>query len=296
MIQMKNDQQKLGRGLAAFFDNNEDLSDIIEDCKSDNNVKQVEIKFIDSNPFQPRRFFDEESLAALSASIKENGVIQPILVQPNGDRFILIAGERRLKASKLAGLEEIPCIITQEFSEEKLLEIAILENIQREDLDSVEEAEGYQKLIDSFSYTQEQLSERLGKSRSHITNILRLNLLPETIKNLVHQRKLSFGHARSLIGIPNAEAIAEKIISEGLSVRQVEKIIQNQKIKFPQQEEKVFFRNEDPEKQNLEAQLKELVGLDVNLKLKQNHGSIEIKFKDFNELDSLMKRLNKLAE
>lgn len=293
---MKNDQQKLGRGLAAFFDNNEDLSDIIEDCKSDNNVKQVEIKFIDSNPFQPRRFFDEESLAALSASIKENGVIQPILVQPNGDRFILIAGERRLKASKLAGLEEIPCIITQEFSEEKLLEIAILENIQREDLDSVEEAEGYQKLIDSFSYTQEQLSERLGKSRSHITNILRLNLLPETIKNLVHQRKLSFGHARSLIGIPNAEAIAEKIISEGLSVRQVEKIIQNQKIKFPQQEEKVFFRNEDPEKQNLEAQLKELVGLDVNLKLKQNHGSIEIKFKDFNELDSLMKRLNKLAE
>lgn len=293
---MKNNQQKLGRGLAAFFDDNEDLSDFIENCKSNGNVKYVGIDFIDSNPFQPRRFFNEESLNALSVSIKENGVIQPILVQPNGNRFILIAGERRLKASKLAGLEEIPCIIAQEFSEEKLLEIAILENIQREDLDPVEEAEGYQKLIDSFGYTQEQLSERLGKSRSHITNILRLNLLPETIKNLVHQRKLSFGHARALIGIPNAEAIAEKIISEGLSVRQVEKIIQNQKIKFPQPEGKIFFGNEDPEKQNLEAQLKELVGLDVNLKLKQNHGSIEIKFKDFNELDSLMKRLNKLAE
>lgn len=297
---MKNDNKNLGRGLAAFFEAS-DLSAINGEFEtspiSESKVEKINVNLIDCNPYQPRKVFNDEAINELASSIIENGVIQPILVQSTNDgRFIVIAGERRLRATKLAGLTEIPCIVNVPLTDKKLLEIAILENIQRENLDILEEAEGYQKLIDNFSYTQEQLANKLGKSRSHITNILRLNLLPDQIKQLIHENKISFGHARALIGIPNSVEIAQRVVEESLSVRELEKLIQNQKIKIASYKNKgqigIEFEDTVSETKNLETQLSDLLGLQVNLKMKQNKGSIEIKFKNLNELDSLLKRFN----
>lgn len=297
---MKNDNKNLGRGLAAFFEAS-DLSAINGEFEtspiSESKVEKINVNLIDCNPYQPRKVFNDEAINELASSIIENGVIQPILVQSTNDgRFIVIAGERRLRATKLAGLTEIPCIVNVPLTDKKLLEIAILENIQRENLDILEEAEGYQKLIDNFSYTQEQLANKLGKSRSHITNILRLNLLPDQIKQLIHENKILFGHARALIGIPNSVEIAQRVVEESLSVRELEKLIQNQKIKIASYKNKgqigIEFEDTVSETKNLETQLSDLLGLQVNLKMKQNKGSIEIKFKNLNELDSLLKRFN----
>lgn len=286
---MKDDKQKLGRGLSVFFENNDLLEDEDSNLKQ---VKNIEISKIGCNPYQPRRVFDNEQLESLAQSIRENGIIQPIIVYKNNNMYIIIAGERRFRAAKIAGLTEIPCIISEQKSDEKLLEIAILENIQREDLDSIEEAEAYQKLIENFGYTQDQLGEKLGKSRSHITNILRLNSLPEVVKALIHEKKLSFGHARSLVGVQNAVDIANRIITEGLSVRQVEKIIQDQKIKLKSDDD-MFFGLDSSEEANISEQLSNILGLKVNLKMKNRGGGvIEIKFRNVDELDSLMSKLN----
>lgn len=288
-IAMKDDKQKLGRGLSVFFENN----DLLDDANSSSQqVKNINISKISCNPYQPRRVFDNEQLEALAQSIRENGIIQPIVVYENNGGYIIIAGERRLRASKIAGLSEIPCIVSEQKSDEKLLEIAILENIQREDLDAIEEAEAYKKLIENFGYTQDQLGEKLGKSRSHITNILRLNSLPEVVKTLIHEKKLSFGHARSLVGVQNAVEIANRIISEGLSVRQVEKIIQEQKIKIRSNNDRSFGLDQS-EEANISEQLSSLLGLNVSLKMRNNGGgTVEIKFRNVDELDSLMSKLN----
>jgi ParB family chromosome partitioning protein len=186
----------------------------------------IAVDQIDPGPYQPRRIFDNESLYELADSINKNGLIQPIVVVKNNDRFSLIAGERRWRASKIAGLEMISVII-KELKTPEMLEYALIENIQRENLNVIEEAEGYLRLMGEFGYTQEELSNVVNKSRSHVANILRLNTLPEAIKNKLLNGDLSMGHGRALIGHTNAEEISELIVNKGLNVRQTEELVRN---------------------------------------------------------------------
>ncbi|MDR1561438.1 MAG: ParB/RepB/Spo0J family partition protein [Holosporaceae bacterium] len=276
--------KNLGRGLSAFLD-----IDIDSDNQKES-ITKININNIRPNPFQPRQVFNEESLNFLAESIKKDGVLQPILVvkSENGE-YQLVAGERRLRASKIAGMNEIPAIITN-ISEKDQLKIAILENIQREDLNPLEEAEAYKRLIEEFKYTQEELSEILGKSRSHVTNILRLLSLPDEVKILLKNNKISFGHARALIGSENAISMANKIINESLSVRQTENIVKQRKNVGTQTNKKHYA---DPEISNLASQISSLVGLRTHIKLKNPGGVVEINFNDFKELDSLIYKLNK---
>ncbi len=270
----------LGRGLSAFLSTQESDNDRDE-------ILKINIDQIQPNPYQPRQFFDEEQLQALATSIKNKGILQPILVQKLSENsYQLIAGERRLRAAKLAGLSELPAILTN-MDKQNQLEVAILENVQRENLNPIEEAESYRRLIDEFQRTQEELSEIIGKSRSHISNIMRLLTLPEDVKELIKQGKLSFGHARAIVGTSDASMLAKKIIQKSLNVRDTEILIKTHK-----------GRNSvpiytDPEILNLTSQLSQLSGLEVNLKLKRKGGIIELYFSDFSQLDTFIQKLNK---
>ena len=225
-------RKSLGRGLGALlgdddFDvnENEDLSSLAPNLSGSN---LVDIDLLQPGKFQPRTEFDEEALQSLADSIKEKGVLQPLLVRRSGIGFEIIAGERRWRASKLAGLDKVP-VIEKDLSDKEVLEVALVENLLRENLSAIEEAEGLQRLIDEFAHTQEALSQIIGKSRSHIANTLRLLNLPEKVQHLVKEGKLSAGHARALVGLENAEALANQIISKDLSVRQVEELVAKQK-------------------------------------------------------------------
>ncbi len=279
----------LGRGLSAFLD-----LENATDSGTARTIVNLRTDSINPNPYQPRRTFNEESLQSLAASIKQNGVLQPILVKKNinGEGYQIVAGERRFRASKIAGLAEIPAIITEVDSKEQL-EIAILENVQREDLNPIDEAEGYRRLIDEFHYTQEQLSEILGKSRSHITNMLRLLTLPEKIQNHVRVGDITFGHARAIIGLEDASKITERIIDNSMSVRDTEELVRNVKRR------KYRFNDggkyTDPEVLNISNQISALIGLNVNVKIKGSGGVVEVEFKNFSELDGFVRKLNALS-
>ena len=209
----------LGKGLSAL------LGEKVTIVEGESLVN-ILVDQIDPGLYQPRKMFDNESLYELADSIKKNGLIQPIIVIRNNDRFDLIAGERRWRASKIAGLNAIPAIV-KELKTPEMLEYALIENIQRENLNIIEEAEGYLRLMGEFGYTQEELSTIIGKSRSHVANILRLNTLPDSIKQKLLHGSLSMGHGRSLIGHPHAEEIAELIVDKGLNVRQTEDLVRN---------------------------------------------------------------------
>jgi len=236
---MPRNDDHLGSGLKALFgDNVESLIDSIQNntYSVDNDSKiNISIDKIRPNPYQPRRTFDEKALNELAESIKEHGVFTPILVRPSLSGYELIAGERRLKASKLAGKTEIPAIVV-DFDEKAMMEISLLENIQREDLNVIEEANGYRQLIDRLNYTQDQLAERIGKSREHVANTLRLLKLPKKVQQMVEAGQLTMGQVRPLITLESeTEAIrlAEKIVAEGLSVREVERLIRRKKTAVP---------------------------------------------------------------
>lgn len=242
--------KNLGRGLSAFLDMKEQVLELKQnDQGGSGSTKAIEIlpisiSDISTNPYQPRQKFDEESLKSLAESIKSKGVLQPILVVKITDGFTgnsgdgiavssctsekyqLVAGERRLRASKLAGLTEIPALITKMGNNDQL-EVAVLENVQREDLNPIEEAEAYKRLMGEFKYTQEQISAVIGKSRSHIANILRLLTLPDKVKGMLRDKVISFGHARVLIGLSNASEIAERIVKQKMSVRETENLLQS---------------------------------------------------------------------
>ncbi|MBE6447314.1 MAG: ParB/RepB/Spo0J family partition protein [Alphaproteobacteria bacterium] len=266
----------LGRGLSAFLSTPQN--------ESDDQVIKIDVQLIKPNPYQPRNFFDEEQLQSLASSIKRKGVLQPILVQKlPDDSYQLIAGERRLRASKLAGLSEIPAIVTN-LEKEEQLEVAILENVQRENLNPIEEAESYRRLIDEFHHTQDELSNIIGKSRSHIANILRLLNLPEDVQTFVREGKLTFGHARALIGSKDASRIAQQVIRSKLNVRDTENLIQSARSRIT--------TYADPEIVNLAHQISSLIGLNVNIKIKGKGGTIEINFSDFEQLDSFVRKLN----
>ena len=274
------DTTKIKKGLGRG------LSSLIGETKIETNINKISISDLVSNKFQPRKIFDEDSLQDLTNSIKERGIIQPIIVRKSSDdnsKYEIIAGERRWLAAQKAGLHEVPVVIT-DVDDLKSLEFAIVENVQRSDLNAIEEALGYQRLIEEFSYTQEKVAQFIGKSRSHIANFLRLLSLPETVLKLVEKKKLSPGHAKILVGLDNAEFVAKKIVDKNLSVRQAENFVKIFKIK--KSSNKSF---KDTNLQALEFSVREKIGLNVFIKNKKNNtGTISFEYKDLDQLNKLI--------
>ena len=271
----------LGRGLSSLLG---DSSKKIE-------TNKVPIKDINRNKFQPRKNFNKENLQELTDSIKEQGVIQPIVVRPdktNNGKYEIIAGERRWLASQHAGLHEVPVVILN-VDDVKSLEFAIVENVQRQDLNSVEEARGYQRLVDEFNYNQEKLSKFIGKSRSYIANSLRMLSLPNDILLMVERGELSAGHARALIGIQNPTVIAKRIVEKQLSVRQAESLtrqFKNQKLKL--------IHKKDPNILDLQKSLEEKTGLNVSINNKKNNsGTISFEYNDLDQLEKIINSIKK---
>ena len=271
----------LGRGLSS----------LLGDSSKKINTSKIAIKDINRNKFQPRKYFDKSSLEELTNSIKERGIIQPIVVRPDKSsegKYEIIAGERRWLASQNAGLHEVPVVIL-EIDDVKSLEFAIVENVQRQDLNPIEEARGYQRLIDDFNYNQEKLSKFIGKSRSYIANSLRLLSLPEQVLLMVESGELSSGHARSLIGLVNSTEIAKKIIQKKLSVRQSE-ILARQ---FKDKKFKLVSKK-DPNILDLQRNLEEKVGLTVSINNKKNNsGTISFEYQDLEQLNRLIDTIKK---
>ena len=267
----------LGKGLSA----------LLGDTKSNTNITKLKIYDVKRNKLQPRKVFNQESLQELTNSIKQNGVIQPIIVRKDKNlvgKFEIIAGERRWLASQNAGLHEIPVVIL-DVNDEKSLEFAIVENIQRQDLNAIEEAQGYQRLIDEFSYNQEKLAKFIGKSRSYIANSLRLLGLPKEVISYVESEKISAGHARSLIGLPNAMQIAQKIAENKLSVRQSENLVRalRNKRNFK------IVPSKDSNILDLEKSLIDKTGINVEIKNnKNNSGKLSFEYKNLEQLDRLI--------
>ena len=271
---------KLKKGLGRG------LSSLLGDSSKNIETNKIAIKDIVRNKFQPRKNFNKDSLAELTNSIKEQGVIQPIIVRPSASldgKYEIIAGERRWLASQNAGLHEVPTVILN-VDDVKSLEFAIVENVQRQDLNPIEEARGYQRLVDDFSYNQDKLSKFIGKSRSYIANSLRLLSLPDEVLSMVEQENISAGHARSLIGLNNSIDIAKKIIQKKLSVRQAEVLarqFRNKKFKL--------VHKKDPNILDLQKTLEEKTGLNTSISNKKsNSGTITFEYKDLDQLDRII--------
>jgi len=274
------DTSKIKKGLGRG------LSSLIGETKIEININKLSISDLVSSKFQPRKIFDEESLQDLTNSIKERGIIQPIIVRKSRDnnlKYEIIAGERRWLAAQKAGLHEVPVVIT-EVDDLKSLEFAIVENVQRNDLNAIEEARGYQRLIEEFSYDQEKVAQFIGKSRSHIANFLRLLSLPDAVLKLIETKRLTPGHAKILVGLDNAEFVANKIIEKKLSVRQLENFVKIFKIK-----KKSLKTPKDVNLEALEVSIIEKIGLSVLIKNKKNNtGTLVLEYKNLDQLNKII--------
>ena len=273
----------LGKGINAIFPG--------ESINQMETVEKVSVNLIKVNPFQPRKIFDEVALAELSESIKEHGVLQPIILRKKGKLFEIVVGERRFRASKAAGLNEIPAVI-RGFTDQQMMEIAILENLQREDLTPIEEADAYQNLMENLSLTQEQLAFRLGKSRPHIANHIRLLSLPEVVREKISTNKLSMGHGRALLGLKQKKlipTIADKVMKENLNVRQLESLVQRMNEDVSRETSKIT--NKDIFIEEKESQLREIFGTTVSIKKTKNKGKIEIEFFSEDDLERILELL-----
>ena len=285
-------RRALGRGLEELFNSEvldyNTVEEKIINTTPKEEITMVKINELRSNPYQPRKNFDQEALEELANSIKEHGVFQPIIVKKSIKGYEIIAGERRVKASTIAGLEEIPAII-RDFNDTQMMEIALLENLQRENLSAIEEATAYKKLQETLNLTQEELSKRLGKSRSHITNMLGLLTLPEDIQEEVNNKSISMGHARvlsKLDDINQQEKFAKKIVEEGMSVRKLEELSQEQNVvKTNPQKPKTRVQSEYS---YLQEELSEKLGTKVVIK----KNKIEISFVNNNDLNRLLEYMN----
>lgn len=286
--------KSLGKGLSALL-----KEDIVSVAK-DELVKMVDLESIEAGEYQPRKVFEYEKIKELADSISINGLLQPIIVNQNKEgKYKIIAGERRWRACKIAGLTEVP-VILKDLPEQEILEIALVENIQRENLSAVEEAEGFDRLIKDFNYTQEQIARILGKSRSHVANLLRLNQLPQTIKDKVNDGILSMGHARCLIGHEQAEIIMNYIIENDLNVRQTESIVKNWSQKdYTNSPQKERFRKissdngtYDNELGNLAKTLSAKFGVKVTIENYSIGGRIILNYENFDELDKILSHIN----
>ncbi len=330
-IRTKKIKKKLGMGLSSLLSKDQELASAIKEkiinkakesplkiqipklSKKENKVsiidlkpkeimgqKNVPIQSLVSGKFQPRKIFDQTELEELAESIKSNGVLQPILVRTltsNSNNFEIIAGERRWRASQLAKLHEVP-VIVRNFDDKTSVGVAMIENLQRSDLNLVEEAEGYRTMMNVFQYTQENLSNHLGKSRSHIANVLRILSLPKNVKNFISRGELSFGHARSLITLPEEKAIevANEILNKGLSVRQTEKIINNLKREARESSSAYYndskIKKRDPNIENLEKELTNLLGLKISVSHNANNsGSLSIYYKSLDQIQPVIDKL-----
>ena len=275
----------LGRGLSALFGDIEKKSE-----SKELQTNKVPIADLDRNKYQPRTIFDEDKLTELSLSIKENGIIQPIAVRPNKynpGKFEIIAGERRWLAAQKAGLNEVPVIVLN-VDDQKSLEIAIVENVQRQDLNIVEEARGYQRLVKEFGYDHETISKFMSKSRSHVSNTLRLLSLPEDVIGLLEEEKLTAGQVRPLIGMPNASEVAENIVKKKVAAREVESLVKRKKVN------KNLQKNEDPNITFVRNEIESKLGLNVEIVNKKNNsGKITIKYKSLEQFELISKKLRK---
>lgn len=290
------EKRNLGRGLAALF--GEEKADYAE-LDRVRSSRKLNVGQLQPGRLQPRRRFNEEDLSALVASIREKGVLQPLLVRRlagEAEQFEIIAGERRWRAAQIAQVHEVP-VVVRDLSDAEALEIALIENIQRESLTPLEEAEGYQRLMNEFSHTQEDLSRAVGKSRSHVANMLRLLNLPEGVKTLLDDGALSMGHARALLNAPDAESIAQEVVDRGLSVRETEKLAASAKprpARAPKSSTaKIKSAVKDADTLALERDLSMLLGLKVAINLKGEKGEVAIQFETLEQLDDVLHRLKR---
>ncbi|MCC2980763.1 ParB/RepB/Spo0J family partition protein [Sphingomonas sp. IC4-52] len=297
MTDTKRPRGGLGRGLGAL------LGDIArDDSPTDTNgsppvgVRMIPVSAIAPHPDQPRRHFDEDALNELAASIAERGIIQPIVVRPHGHTYQIVAGERRWRAAQRARLHEVP-VVVRDYTDSETLQIALVENIQRQDLNAIEEAEAYSRLVDEFGHTQEVLAKTVHKSRSHVANLLRLLDLPKSVQARVVDGSLSMGHARAIIGAPDAELLADQVVTKGLSVRQTEKLAQNAKPASTRKTQRKQAdvgagSTSDADVAALERQLGDLLGLRVRITYGVNGGAVTIDYSTLDQLDMLCQRLS----
>ena len=285
------DHSRLGRGLASL------MGEVAEESPSADALRKprhAPIENLSANPRNPRRNFTDAELNELSASIKERGIIQPIVVRPSrlkADSFEIIAGERRWRAAQRAGLHDVPIAVI-EATDAQALEFAIIENVQRSDLNPIEEAAGYLALMEEFNHSQDDVAQIVGKSRSHVANMVRLLKLSEPVKQLVQSGQLSAGHARQLLGQPNALEIAQDIIKRGLNVRQVEAAMRKDGAK---QAREVLgtSRAKDPDTKALERRLSDALGLEVSVDHRGQGGTLHIKYRDLDQLDGVLRKLDR---
>ncbi|EOR24306.1 MULTISPECIES: ParB/RepB/Spo0J family partition protein [Clostridium] len=275
-----NKKSALGKGLGALIPND-------NSSKDENKTSIISLNLIKSNDEQPRKSFDNEKIAELAQSIKEHGIIQPIILNKKGDYYIIVAGERRWRAAKFLGLKEVPAIV-MELTEKDILEVSLIENIQRQDLNPIEEAMAYKKLLSEFNLTQEELSKRVGKSRVAISNVIRLTNLSETVKQYLIDEVITEGHGRALLAIEDPEIqceIAQKVIDEKLSVRELEKLIKYLNIEKKQKDK---VREINPYYKDVTEKLQNYFGTKVNISNKNNKGKIEIEYYSNEDLQRIL--------
>ena len=289
-------KKRLGRGLAALIGDDVIETPVAVDTEANNGpvilgmgLRQIPIDMMTANPNNPRRVFAEEDIESLAKSLKDKGVLQPIVVRPKGETFEIVAGERRWRAAQRAGIHNVP-VLVRELDDRETLEIAIIENVQRADLNPLEEARAYKMLMDSYDYTQQQLADSIGKSRSHIANTMRLMQLPESVLGHIEGGTLSAGHARTLVATENPQDLAEQIIKLGLSVRQAEDLTREQsagKKKKPATKEK------DADTRALEASVGAALGLAISIDHKGPGGTVTVSYKTLEQLELIAHRLSK---
>jgi ParB family chromosome partitioning protein len=292
MMTQQGKRKSLGRGLSALLGNDLPEENLAVTSQSDGRTLPVE--YLRTGSFQPRRYFDPEALQALVQSVREKGVLEPILVRrinDQQDRYEIIAGERRWRAAQTAGLHDVP-VIVKELDDQEALEIALIENLQREDLTAIEEAEGYRRLMDQFARTQEDLAREIGKSRSHVANTMRLLALPEDVREKVQCGQLSPGHARALLGAENPSEAAAVVMKKGLNVRQTEAIIRRERdgsqTAGPRPTADV---DKDPNTVALERDLGNLLGLRVEIDEQGESGTLTMHYQSLEQLDDVLQRI-----
>lgn len=291
MTPAEDKKRKLGMGLSALLGDVEEESAAPDTGRA---PKTIPIEFLQPGKYQPRQHMDDDTIEELSRSISEKGILQPLLVRhlseadgPNA--YEIIAGERRWRAAQLAKLHEVPVII-KDLDDQETLEIALIENLQRQDLSPLEEADGYQRLMEEFSHTQEVLAKAMGKSRSHVANTLRLLSLPDAIKTMIDEGQLSAGHGRALLAAENSVELAKTIVKQGLNVRQTEALVKKQAAGGAKPSSKT--PSKDPDTLALERDMSDLLGLKVDIQFKNGKGTLSIHYNDLGQLDDVLARLS----
>ena len=292
MMTQQGKRKSLGRGLSALLGN--DLSEESPTAVGQSDGRTLPVEYLQTGEFQPRRHFDPDALQALAQSVREKGVLEPILVRRLNDqqnRYEIIAGERRWRAAQTVGLHDVP-VIVKELDDQEALEIALIENLQREDLTAIEEAEGYRRLMDQFARTQEDLAREIGKSRSHVANTMRLLALPEDVRDKVQDGQLSAGHARALLGAENPSGAAAAVMKKALNVRQTEAMIRRDRDSGQTSGPRhVADSDKDPNTAALERDLGNLLGLKVEIDEQGESGTLTMHYRSLEQLDDVLQRI-----